>query len=179
MKYIPNILSLLRVILSFVLLLLTPFSEIFFIIYLFCGVSDILDGAIARSWKLESQTGALLDSVADVIFVAVMLIILVPLQDWPIWILGWIGIIVVIRLLSLGVGFVKYQTLTFLHTIANKVTGLALFCYPFLFLYFDHTVATTFFCFIASLSAIEELMINITSQKLERNIRSFFDIYKS
>lgn len=38
--------------------LLEPFSLMFWILYICCGISDILDGAIARAMHLESEMGA-------------------------------------------------------------------------------------------------------------------------
>ncbi|MDS1003847.1 CDP-alcohol phosphatidyltransferase family protein [Clostridium sporogenes] len=48
MKNIPNLITMIRILGITVLVFIRPFSEIFFIIYLICGISDILDGMIAR-----------------------------------------------------------------------------------------------------------------------------------
>ena len=45
---------------------------VFWIIYALCGLSDIADGWLARKLKYVTKTGALLDSVADICFVACM-----------------------------------------------------------------------------------------------------------
>ena len=46
--------------------------------YIYCGISDILDGFIARKTKNESEIGAKLDSVSDIIFVVVAMIKILP-----------------------------------------------------------------------------------------------------
>ena len=61
------------------IMLLTPesFSIYFNITYIYCGISDILDGFIARKSKSESESeiGDRLDSTADVLFVAPFIIV--------------------------------------------------------------------------------------------------------
>jgi len=130
-KHIPNIITASRIVCSVFLLLIEPLSLWFFIIYLLCGISDIFDGYIARRTKSISQFGATLDSVADANFIGVLLIIFIPKFQWPLWIVIWVGTIALVRFISLAVGFVKYHTFAFLHTYANKLTGLLLFSFPF------------------------------------------------
>ena len=67
MKNIPNTLSLIRMALSVILLFINN-RFIFLTIYLICGLSDVLDGYIARRYRLETNLGAKLDSLADFIF---------------------------------------------------------------------------------------------------------------
>lgn len=67
MKHLPNIISTIRIPLSISLILFIHHSLIFITIYLFCGVSDILDGYIARKTKSQSILGAKLDSIADLL----------------------------------------------------------------------------------------------------------------
>ena len=54
-------------------------SPMFFAIYALTGLTDVLDGWIARKMGSASQFGAKLDSVADLIFYAVMLIMIFPI----------------------------------------------------------------------------------------------------
>ena len=56
-------------------------SVVFWLIYGFCGISDIADGWLARKLKCVTKTGALLDSVADICFVACCAWKLLPM--WP------------------------------------------------------------------------------------------------
>ena len=65
MKQIPNILSAVRIALSFLLLALTKDTALFLIVYLIIGISDILDGWLARSLHVQSELGAHLDSIGD------------------------------------------------------------------------------------------------------------------
>jgi len=173
-KYTANVITMGRILGSFLLLLFKPLSVPFFLIYALCGVSDILDGYIARKTKTVSKLGEALDSVADLIFIGIMLFICIPLFAWARWMIYWISIVAIIRLLTFGTGFVKYHTMPFLHTYANKITGIILFCILFLYRAFGLTAAICISCGFASISALEELAITIRSKKLDRNAASIF-----
>jgi len=70
MTQLPNNITLLRITGSLGLLLCDVTSVVFWLIYGLCGISDIADGWLARKLKCVTKTGALLDSVADICFVA-------------------------------------------------------------------------------------------------------------
>lgn len=176
MKNIPNLITITRMLGTIVLLFIKPFSELFLIIYFLCGISDVLDGMIARKMNLVSKRGQILDSIADFFWVAVLVFIFVLNYKLSLWGIYWVVIIAAIRLISLGVGFMRYKQLTFLHTYANKLTGIAVFCLPFLYVGLGPYITTILVCFIASISAIEELIINTVSKKLWRDIKSIFSL---
>jgi CDP-diacylglycerol--glycerol-3-phosphate 3-phosphatidyltransferase len=174
MKYIPNTLTFLRILGSVMLLFLEPLSTPFFTLYLVCGATDILDGYIARKTHNISKVGAALDSIADFIFLAVMLFLFIPIISLEAMACYWIIGIAVIRILSLFIGYAKYRTLASLHTYANKATGLSLFLFPFIFKFCGITIAEYIILIMASLSALEDIAINITSKALNINIKSIF-----
>ena len=178
-KYIASSITAGRIIGAFSLLLVNPLSVLFFVVYTLCCVSDLLDGYVARRTKTTSRFGEIFDSIADFIFVTILLFIFIPMLAWEQWILIWIGVIALIRFLSLSVGFTKYHTLAFLHTYANKATGIILVCFPVLCKLFGLTITVFMLCGIASLSAIEELIISFSSKKLDRNISGLFFINKA
>ncbi|MNC11545.1 phosphatidylglycerophosphate synthetase [compost metagenome] len=169
-KHIPNTLSALRILCSLLLIIVQPLSALFFGIYLVCGASDVLDGYVARKTNSNSPLGASIDSVADTIFIAVLLVVFLPVLHPSLWIICWIAAVALVRLGSLLAGFVKYRALSFLHTYANKATGLALFSFPFLYSLFGLTATAVVICGLASYSAVEELMINLTSKELLRDV---------
>ena len=163
-----------RIVGAFVLLLLKPLSASFFAVYFLCCISDILDGYIARKTETTSKFGEIFDSIADFILIVIVFIIFIPLIEWDQWMVYWICIIALMRFLSLGIGFLKYRAFSLLHTYTNKVTGIALICFPILFQIFGKTITTFILCGLASLSALEELIINTRSKVLNRNIESIF-----
>lgn len=177
-KHIPNILTGMRIVFALILLLLKPLSILFMAVYLIGGISDIADGIIARKMNTSSKSGAVYDSIADAVFVFVLLFIFLSHFQWPAWLFYWVFAVIVLRGVSLAIGAIKYHVLAFLHTYANKATGLALFSFPFMFWIFDQNTAAFILCCITTISAVEELLINIISTKLDRNISTIFALKK-
>ena len=70
MKQLSNIITLLRIAGSLGLLLSDVTNVLFWLVYAFCGISDIADGWLVRKLKCVTKKGALLDSLADICFVA-------------------------------------------------------------------------------------------------------------
>ncbi|MDD4844631.1 MAG: CDP-alcohol phosphatidyltransferase family protein [Anaerotignum sp.] len=173
MGLIPNIVTVARIIMAFLLLWTDPFSKGFFMLYLFCGVSDVLDGYIARRFQLTSPLGATLDSIADCVFVFIVLSIVVPRICLPLWVLLWMGGIFVIKLGTLVIGGLRYGALAFLHTYFNKAAGAGLFCFPVLY-YFWGIKAAAVVCTLATLAATEELVINLSQKELQRDKKGLF-----
>ena len=126
-KHIPNILSALRIIGAFCLLSCSPATVTFWVIYGLCGISDMLDGFLARKLHAESKAGAVLDSVADICFVACCAIKLIPVLQIPTWLWIWAGVIVIVKIINQISALVVHKRLCSPHTIANKLTGLLLF----------------------------------------------------
>lgn len=131
-------------------------SVSFWVIYFACGISDMADGYLARKLKCETKTGALLDSMADIGFVACCCVKLIPLLAFPkwLWILG--GVIVVIKVINQISALVMYKKCLFLHTIANKVTGILLFVGAPLTVFLESTVPMIIIAVVAIFSAIQE-----------------------
>ena len=127
MTQLPNIISVLRIAGSFGLLLCDATDVAFWIIYGLCGISDIADGWLARRLKCATKTGALLDSIADICFVACLCPLLLPIFDLPQWLWLWAGVIVVIKIVNQISALVMYGRCCFPHTTANKATGFLLF----------------------------------------------------
>ena len=127
MKHIPNILSALRLLGAICLLFCSPAGVTFWVIYGLCGISDMLDGFLARKLHAESKAGAVLDSVADICFVVCCAIRLLPVFQIPTWLWIWAGLIVIIKTINQISALVIHRRLCFPHTKANKLTGLLLF----------------------------------------------------
>ena len=173
-KNIANTITITRIIGAFSMLFFKPLSPVFLYLYVFCGISDILDGYIARKTGAVSQTGMVLDSIADLVFLVIASFCFSGNIIIPIWILLWIGVIIITRLASYVVGWVKYHSFTALHTYANKLAGLMLFVFPFLYMKLDIIITGTLLCSISSLSALEELLITMKSKELDRDIKCIF-----
>ena len=127
MKQLPNIITLLRIAGSLGLLLCDVTDVVFWIIYGLCGISDIADGWLARKLKCVTKKGALLDSLADICFVACCAWKLLPILKLPQWLWLWAGVIVVIKIVNQISALVMYRRCCFPHTLVNKATGFLLF----------------------------------------------------
>jgi len=174
MKVIPNCISFSRIGLSLILIFIKPLGVAFYAIYIICGFSDMIDGFIARKMGTTSAFGEKLDSIADMIMIVVLLFMLFPIINPSNKIIIWIIVISIIRLTVMGVALIKYKTFVSLHTYGNKISGLILFLFP-IFISFIHTdVVIYLICIVASISAIEELIIQLTSRELKVNIPSLF-----
>lgn len=156
MKNIPNYISISRIIMSIALLIPKTFSIAFYIIYIYCGLSDMLDGFLARKYKITSELGAKIDSIADTIFVFVSVLKIIPFIEISIAIYICIIIIMLIKIFNIIFGYIKYKKLTVLHSVANKITGFLLFILPLKIEVLDIKIITTLICGIATFSAIQE-----------------------
>ena len=85
LKHLPNIITFLRFPLSIAMLVVSPFSSHFWILYLCSGLTDILDGFLVRKLHQESALGAKLDSIADFVFVGCLTIFAVKNLNIPRW----------------------------------------------------------------------------------------------
>ena len=156
MKKLPNIITTFRLIGAFCLLFFGARSYGFWIIYFACGLSDMLDGYLARKLGCESKTGALLDSVADIVFVACCCWQLIPVLAFPKWLWIWAGAIVIIKVINQISALVMYKKCVFPHTIANKVTGGMLFVGVPLTLFLESTVPMMVVAAVATFAAVQE-----------------------
>ena len=131
-KYIPNILTALRMLGAVLLLLTKTLTLPFYLLHIFCGLTDALDGAFARALHASSRLGAQLDSIADLMFYGVMMGKLMPtlLERMPSSVWWLVGAAVFIRLYAYGVAAVTQHRFSALHTILNKLTGLLVFLVP-------------------------------------------------
>ena len=100
-KHLANIVTGFRILGSILLLFFPAFSLGFYIIYILCGFSDMIDGTIARKTNSTSELGAKIDSAADIVFVAVALIKMLRILKIPKWLGIWAGVIAVIRIVNI------------------------------------------------------------------------------
>lgn len=174
MKLSANYISITRIFLALTLILVKPLSIEFIIIYLACGISDTIDGYVARKTGTVSEIGGKIDSIADLILFGVLIIILYPIITLPLAIIVWSVIIAIIRLVSIIIVLIKYKTFGVLHTYGNKITGIALFTFP-LILFFDKLYVLIYIiCVIACVASVEELFIHLTSSQFKINKKSIF-----
>ena len=165
MKHIANIITTCRILGSILLLFFPAFSSEFYIIYLLCGFSDMIDGPVARKTHSNGEWGSKLDSVADIFFVTASLLKLLPSMCIPRWLWIWFGVIAAVKIFNIVFGYVSEKQFVSLHTIMNKVTGLLLFLLPLTIPFAGFKYNAVVVCSVATLSAIQEGFYVVTDIK--------------
>lgn len=90
-RYIPNILTILRLVAAPIVALILIFttdslwSLIALLIYSIASATDWLDGYLARRWEIVSNFGRMLDPIADKLMVIVLLMALMGTAIGDIW----------------------------------------------------------------------------------------------
>ncbi|NLU24075.1 MAG: CDP-alcohol phosphatidyltransferase family protein [Clostridiales bacterium] len=158
------------------MVLTVPFSTAFWICYLGGGVSDLLDGPIARGLHIQSAAGAKLDSAADFAFAAAITVVAIRCISLPKWLWACGGCLGAVRLVGYGIGFVKYRTFSALHTYANKATGALLFAFPLFYAALGLTATGIVLCAAALFSSAEELAITVSTPALSRDCKGIYQM---
>ena len=169
-KNFANAITVLRIAFGVMLIFTKFFSVEFWVCYAVCGISDMTDGAAARALKTESAFGAKLDSIADFIFFSVLVLKIIGTGLSGFAILST-AVIAVIRVLGYFIGFIKFGEFSALHTLLNKAMGALIFAFPLLLALFGKPVSETVVCVVGLISAFEEMVIIIKSNKLDRNCK--------
>lgn len=93
-KNIPNILTIIRIILTPIIIILGINNQINLatIFIIIASITDLFDGMLARKWDVVSSFGAKLDQFADKVFAVSILIVLLNKSSYfiPIFVLEFI-----------------------------------------------------------------------------------------
>jgi cardiolipin synthase (CMP-forming) len=179
---IPNMLSLYRLLVfPFVLWLVYSDQEKLFSIFITISlVSDVLDGLIARIFKLQTAIGAKLDSWADLGTYI--------LAFYGIWQFKWEEIrphlilflvFALVMLLSYLFVFIKFKGLIGLHTYMFKITGYLQGAFIVsLFVWGFFPVAFYIALIWGTVACIEEIIIIWVLKKPTSNVKGLYWIMR-
>ena len=151
-----NAISIIRIPASIALLFCRAFSPAFYVFYIAAGLSDMLDGFVARKTDTVSKLGTRLDTIADFVFVVVCLIKLLPVLSVPAWLYAWIGIIALIKVVNIVSGFAVQKRFVAVHSVMNKATGALLFLLPLTIPVAPLNDSEVIVCAAATFAAIQE-----------------------
>lgn len=151
-----NIITSIRIVCSIALLFCPTFSIAFYVLYITAGISDMIDGTVARKAKTVSEFGSKLDTAADFVMVVVCLIKLIPIICLPLWLIIWIVVIALIKAVNLVSGYIMRKEFVVLHTGMNKATGILLFILPLTLTFIDIKFSGAFVSAVATFAAIQE-----------------------
>lgn len=173
---IPDYITLFRMAGTAALFFIQPFTGLFYVVYSLCGLSDILDGAVARAAGSVSDLGAKLDSVADLMFYSVALFKIMPVLFYLLPLQLWlcVGVVIVVRIGAYTIAALKYKRFASMHTYLNKLTGLAVFFVPYLMTGGFITAYCSAACATAGIASAEELLIHITNDEYNPKVKSLF-----
>ena len=163
-KHIANIVTSCRIVGSVLLLFFPAFSVKFYVLYILCGISDMIDGTIARKTNSATEWGAKIDTAADLAFVTASLIKLLPTMPIPQWLWAWGAVIAIIKIGSILWGYATQKQFVALHTMLNKLTGLLLFLLPLTLSFLDLKYSFIAVCTIATCAAIHEGIYVVTNR---------------
>ena len=156
-KHIANIITSSRIVFSLPLLFLPLSSAWFTILYLYCGLTDMIDGTIARKTGAVSKFGAGLDTAADFVFMFVCCVKILPLLHLPVWLWGWMIMIAVIKIMNIALVLIHRKKLISIHSTLNKITGFALFLLPLTLTFVKAAYSAAAICVPASIAAMQEV----------------------
>ena len=154
MSMLPNIISASRGVAALAMLFFPVFSPGFWALYCWGGISDMIDGPIARKMNAESELGAGVDSVADLFFVICSAIKILPTVDLPVWVWLWIAAIGIVKAAGVVIGSCRQRKFTIPHSLPNKLTGILLFFLPFAIIPFDALIPAIIVCTVATVSLL-------------------------
>ena len=156
MKHTANVITTARILLSLLLMVFVPFSIPFYIFYILCGLTDMFDGFIARKTQTESKFGEKFDTIADIVFIIVCFIKILPVVKIEKWICIWIVVIAIIKVTNIISGYIDQGQFVPKHTIANKLTGVLLFLFPLSICSVKGSYIEVSICVVSTFAAIQE-----------------------
>jgi len=121
---LPNIITILRILLTplFIIFILKDLLIFALIVFTLAGISDGLDGFIARCYNQKSELGAHLDPIADKLLLSSGFICLASLGKIP----NWLAVIVISRdiiiFIGLAVCYISNVKVPIKPSIASKIT---------------------------------------------------------
>ncbi len=169
-RQIPNILSGSRVIAAVILLFLNQFSNTFIYIYIFCGITDLLDGPIARKLNIESMVGTVLDTTGDFITYIAMAKIIVMQKIVPLWAYIWMLCALTSLLVGGYIAKVRFNKFYMVHSLFSKIFGVVLFFLPIGFRIMDINIYLLILCICTTIAGIESIFIQSQSKFPHDNV---------
>lgn len=157
MSPVPNIISSSRGIAGFAMLLFPVFSPWFWTLYCWGGVSDMIDGPLARKLVAVSKPGSRIDSLADIVFAVCAGIKILPSLTLPLWIWLWVTTIGIAKAVGISINSKWNHCFTVSHSFLNRLTGLLLFCLPLANILLEVILPVIITCFVATLSILEDI----------------------
>jgi len=178
-RNLANFVTALRIPFSLMMVPFDIFSRGYFIFFTLAGITDVVDGAIARKLNTKSVFGSRLDSVSDFLFYLIACAKLVPFLllhlQRRLW--CYMGFVFILRLFCYIFALVRYGCYPSHHTYLNKATGVVtvftIYTMPLIPDCIGLTAALTLT--VALLAAIEEIFIIAIADKHQSDVHTVLD----
>jgi cardiolipin synthase len=179
---VPNLLSAYRLLAFPVILymIITGNRELFFILLCVNLITDIADGLIARTFNLQTEFGAKLDSYADMgtymLAIAGMVVIEQPFVSEH---MIPLSIVISSYLIPVIASLVRFRKTPHLHLYSAKATAYVQGI--FFLLYFIYGYLPWYFYFmviLSCLSYLEELIIILYIPEMRSNVKGIWHMRK-
>lgn len=179
MGSIPNILSVLRIIIALFLLFLSWYGhkELFIFFLVISLLSDAVDGFIARKFELSTKAGARLDSIGDM-----ATYLTVPICAWWLWpeLLKKEAIFVLTAISAyifpLIAAFLKFKKLPSYHTYGAKMAAIVMSVAILLLFTIEFALLFRFAALFQAIVALEEILITALLPELKSNVKSIWHV---
>ena len=179
MRYVPNVLSLFRILFSGSLLLAHRHSALFIACYFTLGASDLLDGRLARRYHWQSEFGVKLDGLGDALFFlcAFVSMFFPPRLEFNVAkILITSSVPIAFKLFVLILTRVRFGIWNGMHTYSNKFFDSLLFFSVPVFIWMGEIDLRILLVLavIATTTAVEETVILFTADTYDPNHKGIF-----
>lgn len=127
-KRVPLMLTASRIVMTLAIypLIINDWIDAALVLYLLAGITDVLDGWLARRWKATSRKGAMLDSLADyVLYLSIPVWVYLRMPDVLTTFAMPLMMVLVVTVLSFAVKIAKGAA--FRHLTSAKIAGALTF----------------------------------------------------
>ncbi|MBQ9123055.1 MAG: CDP-alcohol phosphatidyltransferase family protein [Lachnospiraceae bacterium] len=176
LKNLPNMITALRIIGTLCLIACENYTMEFYVVFTLCGLSDVMDGFLARVTHSVSTLGAKLDSIADLLFYSVMGVKLLPdmIRILPLWLWMAAAAVILTRVLCYIITGIRFKCFASMHTYMNKLTGFTVFVMPYTIISGYFVVHCIVLSIISAISTLEELVMTLMMKDTYEPKRSIF-----
>ncbi len=178
-KHVANIISLSRVAGAIALFFFNSLSKAFLAIYIFCGLTDLIDGPIARKLKTTSPLGATLDTVGDVATYLALTKVLIIKNLVPFWILLWFISTMLIFIVAAFISKHRFYKLYLPHTYLGKIFGGVIFVLPVAIQFMPSYIWLSVICAISTVHAFELIYVQLKNKDADDFVPSALHVKKS
>ena len=187
-KHLANIISGIRIVAGSFLYLFNDFTGGFIAIYVICGITDLIDGPIARKLGTTSSLGAVLDTIGDAVTYMAFIKILLMRHMIPSWLIIWMLGVLALHIVAGFVSLKRVKKFYIVHSLFGKILGGSIFVLPFAMWIVSKTnldymstvhLLITIIVGFSTIAGIESLAIQMKTDDLETEIKTIYRLFKS